>query len=79
MARGKYLSLEEARRLNQINQFCAEHPSRGNWKEFDALMDSFTSPDARSSSEAVRTSSRARGGGSSGTRTHRDTSEDASD
>ncbi len=30
MARGKYLSLEEARKANQLNQFAKEHPSKGD-------------------------------------------------
>ena len=30
MARGKYLSLEEARRSGKIDQFCKEHPSEGD-------------------------------------------------
>ena len=27
MSRGKYLSLEEARKADQLKQFCKEHPS----------------------------------------------------
>ena len=78
MSRGKYLSLEEARKLGQISQFCKEHPSEGNWDMFDATMDSIACPDAKSSSRAVRTSSRGRGAYCSGTRTRRGTSRDAS-
>ena len=73
MARGKYLSLEEARRMERLDQFCKEHPSRGSWNQFDAMMDWFAGPEAKSSSRAVRTSSRGRGAGCSGTRTRRDT------
>lgn len=29
MARGRYLSLEEARKVGQIDQFAKEHPSEG--------------------------------------------------
>lgn len=54
MARGKYLSLEEARKSGMIEQFCDEHPSRGTWKEFDALVDAFCGPDAKNSSRIVR-------------------------
>ena len=79
MSRGKYLSLEEARRMGLINQFAKEHPSRGDWRLFDALVDSFAGPDAKNSSKAVRTSSRARGAGSTETRTRRDISQDVSD
>lgn len=39
MARGKYLSLEEARKLGKINQFCKEHPSEGDQELFDRLLD----------------------------------------
>ena len=39
MARGKYLSLEEARRMGRLDQFCKEHPSKGGWDQFDAMMD----------------------------------------
>ena len=77
MARGKYLSLDEARRLGRIDQFCNEHPSRGSWQQFDAMMDWFAGPKAKSSSRAVRTSSKAGGACSSDTQTRRDTSEDA--
>ena len=45
---------------------------------FDAAMDSIAGPDAKSSSKAVRTSSRGRGADCSGTRTRRGTSKDAS-
>jgi hypothetical protein len=31
MARGKYLSLEEARKSGELDQFCKEHPSTGDW------------------------------------------------
>ena len=73
MARGKYLSLEEARRSGKIERFCKEHPTKGDWNQFDAMMDSFAGPEAKSSSKAVRTSSRARGAGSNETRTRRGT------
>ena len=44
MARGRYLSLEEARRSGKIEQFCKEHPSKGDWNVFDAMMDWFAGP-----------------------------------
>ena len=78
MSTGKYLSLEEARKAGQIDQFCKEHPSKGDWDRFDAAMDSIAGPKAKSSSTAVRTSSRARGVGYSGTQTRQGTSKDAS-
>ena len=42
MARGKYLSLEEAHKQKQLNRFCIEHPSKGNEKAFDGLLNTMT-------------------------------------
>ena len=39
MARGKYLSLEEARKMKRLDRFCKEHPSEGGKKRFDRLLD----------------------------------------
>ena len=78
MARGKYLSLEEARKQDKLGQFCKEHPSKGDWKLFDNALDAMAGPEAKSSSKAVRTSSRAHGADCSGTRTRRGTSKDVS-
>lgn len=39
MARGKYLSLEEARKQSSLDQFCKEHPSVGDREQFDRLLD----------------------------------------
>jgi hypothetical protein len=39
MSRGKHLSLEEARKQDQLKQFCKEHPSEGNEEVFDRLLD----------------------------------------
>ena len=43
MSRGKYLSLEEARKKNKqnkdkIDRFCKEHPSKGNEHAFDGIF-----------------------------------------
>lgn len=38
MARGKYLSLEEARKQKRLDRFCKEHPSEGDKKRFDRLL-----------------------------------------
>jgi len=43
MSRGKYLSLEEARRKGKdiktnIGRFCKEHPSKGNEGTFDEIF-----------------------------------------
>ena len=35
MARGKHLSPEEARKKDQLDRFCKEHPSKGDEKEFN--------------------------------------------
>ena len=39
MARGKYLSLDEARRMGRLDQFCKEHPSYGDKKIFDRALE----------------------------------------
>ena len=38
MARGKYLSLEEARKSGKLDRFCKEHPSVGDEGLFDRLL-----------------------------------------
>jgi hypothetical protein len=38
MSRGKYLSLEEARKLKQLDRFAKEHPSKGDRALFDRLF-----------------------------------------
>ncbi len=44
MARGKYLSLEEARKSGRLDRFCKEHPSKGNEQLFDRLLDAMAKP-----------------------------------
>lgn len=39
MARGKYLSLEEARKLGKLDQFAKEHPAEADGQRFDRLLD----------------------------------------
>ena len=39
MSTGKYLSLEEARNDKQLDRFAKEHPSKGEKKTFDDLLD----------------------------------------
>ena len=39
MSTGKYLSLEEARKKLQLDRFAKEHPSKGEKKAFDDLLD----------------------------------------
>ena len=38
MSRGKYLSLEEARKLKRLARFAKEHPSEGDAEKFDSLF-----------------------------------------
>ena len=44
MARGKYLSLEEARKSGKLDRFCKEHPSEGDEELFDRLLDAMVKP-----------------------------------
>jgi len=39
MSRGKYLSLEEAQKAKKLDRFCKEHPTEGDEKAFDELLD----------------------------------------
>ena len=75
MSRGKYLSLEEARKSGKLKQFAKEHPSKGDGVVFDRLLDAMT----KGSATADQTSAPASSEGCTGTRTPRGTSEDASD
>lgn len=38
MSRGKHLSLEEARKADQLDQFAKEHPSTGDEVAFDEML-----------------------------------------
>lgn len=42
MARGKYLSLEEARQKGQLKQFAKDHPSEADKARFDALLNAMS-------------------------------------
>jgi hypothetical protein len=65
MSRGKYLSLEEARKRRRFDNFAKEHPSEGDKGEFDRLFDAMikgssateeaSSPDSRACSSETRT------------------------
>jgi len=39
MSTGKYTSLEEARKQDKLKRFIKEHPSEGDKKAFDGLLD----------------------------------------
>jgi hypothetical protein len=67
VARGKYLSLEEARKMGALDQFAKEHPSEADAELFERLMERAAKP--RSSGSASGTSTRDASAGSSGTRT----------
>ena len=77
MARGKYLSLEEARKSGNLKQFAKEHPYRGNGEVFDRLLDEMVKP--KSSPVADQTSIPASSEDCTETQTRPDTSKDADD
>ena len=65
MSRGKYLSLEEARKSGKLNRFAKEHPSEANRERFNRLLDEMS----KTTEEAGETSSPERGENSNGTQT----------
>jgi hypothetical protein len=61
VARGKHLSLEEARKDGKLAQFAKEHPSKGDWERFNKLFEAMAhgeSPSPRRQTKASQTSSR---------------------
>jgi len=75
MARGKYLSLEEARKKKGgLARFAKEHPSKGDQTLFNRLLHAMAGgkPEAKD-----QTSSAAASEDCTGTRTPKGTSEDA--
>ena len=72
MARGKYLSLDEARKYGQLGQFCKEHPSTGDEPVFDRLLGAMATRQGTPKAED-QTSSGASDEGCTETRTPRDT------
>ena len=74
MSRGKYLSLEEARRKGKLKQFAKEHPSEGDAAAFARLTRAMA---LGRTSEEPETSSAPSSEGSSGTRSRGDSAEDA--
>lgn len=69
MSRGKYLSLEEARKNGKLDRFVQEHPSKADRNRFNRLLDAMS----RGVLEGEETSSQALDDNSNGTRTRRDT------
>jgi hypothetical protein len=65
MSRGKYLSLEEARKIGALDRFAKEHPMEADRDRFKRLLDSMSQgvleetetskPDRRASSNGTRT------------------------
>ena len=52
MSRGKYLSLEETRKLKRLERFVKEHPSTGDEKLFDDLFAVMAKPKRPKNSKA---------------------------
>jgi hypothetical protein len=69
MSRGKYLSLEEARKSGKLDRFAKEHPSEGDRQRFDRLLDEMS----KTIEEAEETSSSERDENSNGTQTRQGT------
>jgi hypothetical protein len=65
MSRGNYLSLEEARKTGKLARFAKEHPSEGDRKRFERLLDEMSK-----TTEAEETSSPGNGENSNETQTH---------
>jgi len=60
MARGKHLSLEEARKQGNLKQFAKEHPSEGDKDRFDRLFEAMAAGEPpRKKAKAGKTSPRA--------------------
>ena len=55
MSRGKYLSLEEARKADQLKQFAKEHPSEGDEKLFDRLLEKMAEGEPKNSAKGEKT------------------------
>lgn len=70
MSRGRYLSLEEARKSGQLERFAQEHPSEAERERFEQLLDAM----ARGVLEDKETSPQDRDEGSSETQTRKGTS-----
>ncbi len=69
MSRGKYLSLEEARKSGDLKRFAKEHPMEGDRERFDRLLEAMS----QGVLEEEETSKSDRHASSNETRTRRDT------
>ena len=55
MSSGKYLSLDEARKTDQLDRFCEEHPSTGDMDLFDRAFNAMAAgPKSLEASEATK-------------------------
>ena len=79
MARGQYLSLEEARKSGELNQFAKEHPIEDVHRQARSRFKPVLEAAAKGLLEGEETSGRAASDGYIGTRTRPNTSEFASD
>ena len=71
MARGKYLSLEEARKSGKLDRFAKEHPSKGDRTLFFRLLDALSG--LKHSKATEQTSTRDASACCTETQTRRDT------
>jgi hypothetical protein len=55
MSRGKYLSLEEARKTGQLERFAKEHPSEGDKELFNRLLASMSQGEPKKKPEVGET------------------------
>jgi hypothetical protein len=65
MSRGKYLSLEEARKYGELNRFAKEHPMKADRDRFERLLEAMSQgvleeeetspPDRSASSSGIQT------------------------
>jgi hypothetical protein len=69
MSRGKYLSLEEARKSGALDRFAKEHPMEADRDRFERLLNAMS----QGALEEEETSNPDRRANSNGTRTRRGT------
>ena len=79
MSRGKHLSLEEARRSGKLDRYAAEHPMVGDKERFTRVLAAMAKGETGEQKPKSKpgTSGRGASASSNGTRSRRDTSEDA--
>ena len=70
-------SLGEARKLGRMDQFCADHPSKGDKGRFMRLLDAMARGEPRTPGSSGETSPTGASEGCSETQTRQGTSKDA--